>query len=127
MHIVGANAPPQHRLAFSSNPYVIVGLGAASGGGVEEYLTVVGESDVNHDRLFARSSKILADCESKSPGVVCGEVREDQFCFCSFDGGELWLVSFECGKEEVETHTRSERSSESKCAMLCAISTELSL
>lgn len=125
MHIVRANAPPQYRLAFSSDPMVIIGLGAASGGGVEEYMIAVGESDVNHDRLFARSSEILADREPKSPGVVCGEVRKDQFCFCSFDCGELWPVRFECAEEEVGSRTRC--SSKSKGAMLCAIRTELSL
>ena len=53
MHIPRADPPPQYRLAFPRNPDVIVGLSAAPGGGVEEYLMTVGERYVDDDRLFS--------------------------------------------------------------------------
>lgn len=59
---------------------------------MKEQLILVGKRYVDHRRLASQMQKTFAEGDSKRPGIICGEVREDECCFLRFDFGELWLV-----------------------------------
>ncbi len=56
---------------------------------MEEQLIAVGERYVDYYRLLGRFHETLAEGESKCPGIVCGEMREDEFSFLRLDSFEL--------------------------------------
>ena len=88
MHIPSTTPPPQHRPPLARNPAISIRHDAAVRAGVEERLVLVRERDVDDDGR-GDGQEPRAQRGAKLPGIVGGEVLEDERRVDARDGFEL--------------------------------------